>query len=120
MERIQKIIYHKKLFYTDEHDVKTIMRPSSGRPAIMLFVDQPKANNNYGEFIGRELVGEEWAIGDGAAKNAKSPEGPHIYKRDGWYYLMIAEGGTEHFHAVTISRSRKISGPYENYEETLS
>ncbi len=51
------IVYHKKLFYTDEHDVKTIMRPSSGRPAIMLFVDQPKANNNYGEFIGRELVG---------------------------------------------------------------
>lgn len=51
------IVYHKKLFYTDEHDVKTIMRPSSGRPAIMLFVDQPKANNNYEEFIGRELVG---------------------------------------------------------------
>ena len=68
------------------------------------------------DLVNFQLVGEEWAIGDGAAKNAKSPEGPHIYKRDGWYCLMIAEGGTEHFHAVTISRSRKISGPYENYE----
>lgn len=43
LERIQKIIYHKKLFYTDEHDVKTIMRPSSGRPAIMLFCGSAKS-----------------------------------------------------------------------------
>lgn len=62
-----------------------------------------------------QLVGEEWAIGDGAAKDAYSPEGPHIYKKDGWYYLLIAEGGTEHFHAVTISRSKSIKGPFENY-----
>ena len=41
------------------------------------------------------------------------PEGPHIYKRDGWYYLMISEGGTEYGHKVTIARSRNIEGPYE-------
>ena len=41
------------------------------------------------------------------------PEGPHIYKKDGWYYLLIAEGGTEYGHQVTISRSRDIYGPYE-------
>lgn len=40
------------------------------------------------------------------------PEGPHIYKKDGWYYLMIAEGGTELAHKVTIARSRSITGPY--------
>lgn len=68
------------------------------------------------DLVNFQLVGEEWAIGDGAAKDAKSPEGPHIYKKDGWYYLMVAEGGTEHFHAVTISRSKNISGPYENYD----
>ena len=41
------------------------------------------------------------------------PEAPHIYKKDGWYYLMIAEGGTEFAHGVTIARSRKIDGPYD-------
>lgn len=41
------------------------------------------------------------------------PEGPHIYKKDGWYYLLIAEGGTEYGHKVTIARSRDIYGPYE-------
>ena len=41
------------------------------------------------------------------------PEGPHIYKREGWYYLMISEGGTEYGHKVTVARSRNIEGPYE-------
>ena len=41
------------------------------------------------------------------------PEGPHLYKKDGWYYLLIAEGGTELAHCVTIGRSRNIWGPYE-------
>ncbi len=45
------------------------------------------------------------------------PEGPHIYRRDGWYYLMIAEGGTEYGHMETIARSQKIDGPYEAYEK---
>ena len=40
------------------------------------------------------------------------PEGPHIYKKDGWYYLLISEGGTELAHKLTIARSRKIEGPY--------
>lgn len=42
------------------------------------------------------------------------PEGPHIYKKDGWYYLLIAEGGTELGHRANIARSRKITGPYES------
>ena len=40
-------------------------------------------------------------------------EGPHIYKKDGWYYLFCAEGGTSYEHAVTVARSRSIEGPYE-------
>jgi len=43
----------------------------------------------------------------------RCPEGPHIYKKDGWYYLLISEGGTELNHHVTIARSRDIYGPYE-------
>jgi len=40
-------------------------------------------------------------------------EGPHLYKRNGYYYLMAAEGGTSYNHAVTLARSRSITGPYE-------
>lgn len=40
-------------------------------------------------------------------------EGPHIYKRDGFYYMVVAEGGTGYNHAVTFARSRDIWGPYE-------
>ena len=42
-----------------------------------------------------------------------SPEGPHLYHRDGWWYLLLAEGGTERGHAVTVARSRSITGPFE-------
>lgn len=42
------------------------------------------------------------------------PEGPHLYKKDNWYYLLISEGGTEYGHKVTIARSRHIDGPYES------
>jgi xylan 1,4-beta-xylosidase len=40
-------------------------------------------------------------------------EGPHLYRRDGYYYLLVAEGGTGYNHAVTIARSRELTGPYE-------
>lgn len=41
------------------------------------------------------------------------PEAPHIYKKDGYYYLLIAEGGTEYGHGVTVARSKSVYGPYE-------
>ena len=41
------------------------------------------------------------------------PEGPHLYFKDGWFYLLIAEGGTEYAHSITMARSRNIEGPYE-------
>lgn len=43
----------------------------------------------------------------------KKTEAPHIYKRDGYYYLITAEGGTGSGHAVTVARSRDLIGPYE-------
>lgn len=39
-------------------------------------------------------------------------EGPHIYKRDGWYYLSCAEGGTGPGHSQVVFRSRAVDGPY--------
>lgn len=40
-------------------------------------------------------------------------EGPHLYKKDGWYYLMNAEGGTEYGHHEVVARSKSVWGPYE-------
>ncbi|RLK52656.1 glycoside hydrolase family 43 protein [Microbacterium telephonicum] len=41
------------------------------------------------------------------------PEGPHLYRIDGWWYLLAAEGGTERGHSVTIARARTLDGPFE-------
>ena len=41
------------------------------------------------------------------------PEGPHLYKKDGMYYLMISEGGTSYNHSITMARSRSPWGPFE-------
>ncbi|WP_333712588.1 glycoside hydrolase family 43 protein [Yoonia sp.] len=42
-------------------------------------------------------------------------EAPHLFKRNGYYYLTTAEGGTGYNHAVTMARSRDIWGPYEDH-----
>lgn len=74
----------------------------------------------HGVWVGRldlttDTVTERGYAWAGALCNAWAPEAPHMYKKDGWYYLMIAEGGTEDFHAVTIARSRSPLGPFEGY-----
>lgn len=61
-----------------------------------------------------KLVGEHKNVWNGAMRNIIWPEGPHLYKKDGYYYIMHAEGGTGPDHAVTVCRSRSIWGPYEN------
>ncbi|WGW05571.1 glycoside hydrolase family 43 protein [Tropicibacter oceani] len=45
-------------------------------------------------------------------------EAPHLYKRNGWYYLTTAEGGTSYDHAVTMARSRDVWGPYALHPDT--
>lgn len=59
------------------------------------------------------LIGESYPIWHGALQNAVWPEGPHIYKKDDYYYLIIAEGGTGYNHAITIARSKDIFTPFE-------
>lgn len=59
----------------------------------------------------RKLVGPKKVIFKGSHLGVT--EGPHLYWKDGYYYLMTAEGGTGYRHAVTVARSWKIDGPYE-------
>ncbi|MDO4307434.1 MAG: glycoside hydrolase family 43 protein [Eubacteriales bacterium] len=60
-----------------------------------------------------KLTGESRKIWKGAMHHVIWPEGPHLYKKNGYYYLMNAEGGTGSNHSITISRSRSVWGPYE-------
>lgn len=58
-----------------------------------------------------KLVGEIKNIFKGT--NVKLVEAPHLYKKNGYYYLLTAEGGTIFNHQETVARSRQIDGPYE-------
>lgn len=57
------------------------------------------------------LTGERHFLWRGACGGVWA-EGPHLYKRDGRYYLVVAEGGTSFNHAVMVAVSDAISGPY--------
>jgi xylan 1,4-beta-xylosidase len=59
------------------------------------------------------LVGERRTIWTGAMADARWAEGPHLYRIDGRYHLVAAEGGTEREHAVVAARAEKVTGPYE-------
>ena len=74
---------------------------------IMLQEFDPKAG---------KLVGPRKNIFEGSELGLV--EGPHLYKRNGWYYLLTAEGGTAYSHACTLSRSKDIWGGYENHPQT--
>lgn len=83
------------LFFDDDGKVYTI-----GSDFILFEID-PKTGAVLKDH------GKVWATTGG-----RYAEAPHIYKKDGWYYLMAAEGGTEEAHSETIARSHNISGPY--------
>ncbi|MEO6218222.1 MAG: glycoside hydrolase family 43 protein [Sphingomonas sp.] len=61
-------------------------------------------------------VGERSVIVDGGVRPADKPiwiEGPHLFRKDGLYYLIAAEGGTAENHSQVVFRSRSVTGPYE-------
>lgn len=60
-----------------------------------------------GQFIGKRHI-----VSSGYATNSPYAEAPHIYKINGKYYLMIAEGGTWENHAVTVLTADNVTGPY--------
>ncbi|KRC80302.1 glycoside hydrolase family 43 protein [Sphingomonas sp. Root241] len=64
----------------------------------------------------QRLIGERVNIFSGTALGLT--EAPHLYKRNGWYYLIVAEGGTGWNHAVTMARAKDIGGPYELHPDT--
>ncbi|MEM9710090.1 MAG: glycoside hydrolase family 43 protein [Pseudomonadota bacterium] len=88
--------------------------------------------NHRGDGTGRNLshsafdgiLLQEWSLEGGLTGPVRNiypgtsrglTEAPHIFKRNGWYYLTTAEGGTGYGHAVSLARSRDLFGPYENH-----
>ncbi|QFK73361.1 glycoside hydrolase family 43 protein [Pradoshia sp. D12] len=63
----------------------------------------------------KKLVGDKKIIFKGT--DIKLTEAPHLYKWNGYYYLLTAEGGTKYDHQATIARSKTIDGPYEVHPE---
>ncbi len=62
-----------------------------------------------------KMVGESTQLVNGGVDISKKPvwiEGPHIFRKDGWYYLTAAEGGTSVNHSQVALRSRALRGPY--------
>lgn len=80
--------------------------------------DHRKGKNPFGGIIiqqydgeQKKLVGDIHCIYNGTVLGLT--EGPHIYERNGYYYLLVAEGGTRFDHAETVARSRTLLGKYE-------
>lgn len=59
----------------------------------------------------QKLVGDKEVIFKGT--DIKLTEAPHLYKMNGYYYLLTAEGGTKYDHCATLARSKNLRGPYE-------
>ncbi|HVV28485.1 MAG TPA: glycoside hydrolase family 43 protein [Rhizomicrobium sp.] len=97
----------------------SLFHDDDGRKWLLnMLWDHRPGNNRFAGIVAQEyspeegkLVGERVNIFPGTALGLT--EAPHLYKRDGWYYLLTAEGGTGWNHAVTMARSRKLLGPYE-------
>lgn len=80
-----------------------------GHRAILLQRFDPAANRTFGP---------RTVLVNGGVDIARKPiwiEGPHILRKDGYYYLTCAEGGTAEGHSQVVLRSRSVTGPYEPF-----
>lgn len=92
-----------------------------GKTWIVYPGNDENEDNHRGIFLSeydldhKRVCSEPKKIWNSALRKAWAPEAPHIYYIGEYYYLMIAEGGTEHFHSVMIARSSSVDGWYEGY-----
>jgi xylan 1,4-beta-xylosidase len=88
----------------------------------MLWDHRPGANRFGGIVLQEYSVSEQKLIGERLnifkGTDIGLTEAPHLYKREGWYYLLTAEGGTGWGHAVTMARALSINGPYDLHPDT--
>ncbi|WEG12015.1 glycoside hydrolase family 43 protein [Pullulanibacillus sp. KACC 23026] len=85
---------------------------------VNMLWDYRKGKNSFAGIVLQEYsVVEEKLVGPirniFKGTELRVTEAPHLYKHNGYYYLMTAEGGTGYEHAVTMCRSKSLFGPYE-------
>ena len=102
----------------------SLFHDDDGRKYLLnMLWDHRPGNNRFAGIVlqeysvkERKLIGERVNIFKGTPLGFT--EAPHLYKRNGWYYLLTAEGGTNWGHAVTMARSHKLTGLYELHPDT--
>lgn len=65
-----------------------------------------------------KTFGPRTLLVNGGVDFSKKPiwiEGPHLLRKDGWYYLTAAEGGTAEGHSQVVLRSKSVRGPFEPF-----
>lgn len=59
----------------------------------------------------KRLTGKPWNLYKGTEE--RFVEGPHLYKKDGYYYLFVAQGGTEYAHQERVARAKSLHDTFE-------
>jgi xylan 1,4-beta-xylosidase len=90
------------LFFDDDGKVYLTCKGSGPPAGIYQFEIDIKT--------GERLTEPQFIWADTSGKDA---EGPHLYRINGWYFLMVAEGGTEYGHLESLGRSDNPYGPFE-------
>jgi xylan 1,4-beta-xylosidase len=96
----------------------SLFHDDNGRKYLMnqLWDHRPGHNRFAGIVLQEYCVKERKLIGQRDNIFTGTPlgftEAPHLYKRNGYYHLLTAEGGTGFGHAVTMARSKQLKGPY--------
>ncbi|USD59689.1 glycoside hydrolase family 43 protein [Vibrio sp. SCSIO 43140] len=97
----------------------SVFHDADGRKYVVHMIwDGRKHVNNFGGIVIQELNPATMELVDEPKKvfsgtHLKGTEGPQVLRKDDWYYLVVAEGGTGYGHAITVARSRSIWGPFD-------
>lgn len=105
--------YDPELFW--DNDGKSYL-VAAHTPPLAVSSTQPVIYIREIDLENYRFVGEPVDLWGGSLAEPLWPEAPHIYKVNDYYYLLIAEGETEHFHSVSIARSKELKGPYQSYK----
>ncbi|MGR3811005.1 glycoside hydrolase family 43 protein [Jiulongibacter sp. NS-SX5] len=106
--------------YFDEETDKAYIIYNSDAPDFKPLYSGHRTIRMYEfDYKNLKVIGQEKQLVNGGVDLSKKPvwiEGPHIMKRNGWYFLYAAEGGTSVNHSEVILRSKDVWGPYVPYE----
>jgi xylan 1,4-beta-xylosidase len=137
------IRYNKGTFYMITTDVQgggnffVTTKDPSGEWSDPVFIDQPVFDPSLffdddgkvyytrrGDFKDKDIVQAEIDITTGKLVTplkaiskgfvSDDTEGPHVFKREGWYYITMGEGGSRSLHMQTIGRSKSPWGPFKS------